>query len=81
VKMAEDKGKEEAVEKGEEVAIPIAVTPPEYRKLIERLKAMDEKVEFVMGELSQRQGEKIGFTIGILYGLIVGTLLYVLFIL
>ena len=42
---------------------------------------MDEKVEFVMGELSQRQGEKIGFTIGILYGLIVGTLLYVLFIL
>ncbi len=79
--MAEDKGKEEAVEKGEEVAIPIAVTPPEYRKLIERLKAMDEKVEFVMGELSQRQGEKIGFTIGILYGLIVGTLLYVLFIL
>jgi len=79
--MAEDKGKEEAVEKGEEVAIPIAVTPPEYRKLIERLKAMDEKVEFVMGELSQRQGEKIGFTIGILYGLFVGTLLYVLFIL
>ncbi|MCW3136025.1 MAG: tetrahydromethanopterin S-methyltransferase subunit G [Canidatus Methanoxibalbensis ujae] len=79
--MAEDKGKEEAVEKGEEVAIPIAMTPPEYRKLIDRLKAMDEKVEFVMGELSQRQGEKIGFTIGILYGLIVGTLLYVLFLL
>jgi len=80
--MAEEKEKEEVEEKkAEEVAIPIAVTPPEYRKLIERLKAMDEKVEFVMGELSQRQGEKIGFTIGILYGLIVGTLLYVLFIL
>ena len=52
--MAEEKEKEEVGEKkAEEVAIPIAVTPPEYRKLIERLKAMDEKVELSLIHISE----------------------------
>ncbi len=63
-----------------ELAVPVAVTPPEHTKLMGRLAAMDEKVEFVTGELAQRLGEKMGFAIGLLYGLIVGILIYVLFL-
>jgi tetrahydromethanopterin S-methyltransferase subunit A len=73
--MAEEKGKKD----DKEIAIPIAITPPEHTKLLDRLNAMDEKVEFVTGELAQRQGEKVGFAIGILYGLIIGILAYILF--
>jgi len=62
-----------------ELAVPVATTPPEHTKLLSRLAAMDEKVEFVTGELAQRQGEKVGFAIGTLYGLIIGILAYVLF--
>ena len=67
-------------EERKEVPIPIAVTPPEHRKLLDRIKVMDDKVEFVTGELVQRQGEKIGFAIGILYGLILGIFVFVLFL-
>ncbi|MHC1611251.1 MAG: tetrahydromethanopterin S-methyltransferase subunit MtrG [Candidatus Methanospirareceae archaeon] len=63
-----------------EVPVPVAITPPEHTKLLDRLNAMDEKVEFVTGELAQRQGEKVGFATGILYGLIIGILVLVLFL-
>ncbi len=83
----EEKGEEEEElkrleEELEELAapVPIAITPPEHTKLLDRLKVMDEKVEFVAGELAQKQGEKLGFAIGTLYGVVVGVLLYVLFI-
>ncbi|RJS78596.1 tetrahydromethanopterin S-methyltransferase subunit G [Methanophagales archaeon] len=62
------------------VPVPIALTPPEHTKLLDRLKVMDEKVEFVAGELAQKQGEKLGFAIGTLYGVVIGLLLYVLFV-
>ncbi len=71
---------EKLEEELKELAVPVAITPPEHTKLQGRLAAMDEKVEFVMGELAQRQGEKMGFAIGILYGLIVGILVYVIFL-
>jgi N5-methyltetrahydromethanopterin:coenzyme M methyltransferase subunit G len=71
-------GEERKEEK--EIAIPIAVTPPEHKKLLDRIKVMDDKVEFVTGELAQRQGEKVGFAIGILYGLILGIFVFVLFL-
>lgn len=71
---------EKLEEELKELAVPVAMTPPEHTKLIGRLAAMDEKVEFVTGELAQRQGEKMGFAIGLLYGLIVGILVYVLFL-
>jgi len=72
---------EKLEEELKELAVPVAMTPPEHTKLLSRLAAMDEKVEFVTGELAQRQGEKMGFAIGILYGLIVGILIYVIFLL
>lgn len=74
---------EEVLEKMEEeltIPTPIALTPPEHTKLLDRLKVMDEKVEFVAGELAQKQGEKLGFAIGTLYGVVIGILLYVLFV-
>ncbi len=56
---------EEELEKELSVHIPIAITPPEHTKLLDRLNVMDEKVEFVAGELAQKQGEKIGTALGI----------------
>jgi tetrahydromethanopterin S-methyltransferase subunit G len=74
----------EVLEKLEEemkgLAVPVASSSPEeYAKLIERVNDMDNRVEFVAGELWQRQGEKMGFLIGLLYGAIFGIVAYVLF--
>jgi len=66
--------------KAEELPVPIAVAPPEHVKLIDRINTMDQKVEFVAGELWQRQGEKIGFTLGLLYGAMVGLWTYLIFL-
>jgi len=63
-----------------EVAVPVYVTPPEHTKLLDRINTMDQTVEFVAGELWQRQGERLGFTIGLLYGVMIGILTYVLFL-
>jgi len=71
---------EEELERELSVPIPIAITPPEHTKLLDRLNVMDEKVEFVAGELAQKQGEKIGTALGILYGAIVGILIFVMFL-
>nr|QNO51767.1 hypothetical protein PFGANNDM_00002 [Methanosarcinales archaeon ANME-1 ERB6]QNO52052.1 hypothetical protein IPGHNFGK_00008 [Methanosarcinales archaeon ANME-1 ERB6] len=71
---------EEELERELSVPIPIAITPPEHTKLLDRLNVMDEKVEFVAGELAQKQGEKIGTALGILYGAVVGILLFVMFL-
>jgi tetrahydromethanopterin S-methyltransferase subunit G len=82
----EEKSEEEVIKKLEEeleelaVPTPIAITPPEHTKLLDRLSVMDERVEFVAGELAQKQGEKVGFAVGILYGAVVGILLYVIFL-
>ncbi|NAS88260.1 tetrahydromethanopterin S-methyltransferase subunit G [ANME-1 cluster archaeon AG-394-G21] len=71
---------EEELEKELSVPIPIAITPAEHTKLLDRLNVMDEKVEFVAGELALKQGEKIGSALGILYGAVVGILLFVMFL-
>ena len=71
---------EEELERELSVPIPIAITPPEHTKLLDRLDVMDEKVEFVAGELAQKQGEKIGTALGILYGAVVGILIFVMFL-
>ena len=91
--MGEEKKPEEEMEKEmeaeilekleaelEEKAVPVATTPPEHTKLLERINDMDERVEFVAGELWQRQGEKIGFTVGLLYGVMIGIVTYVIFL-
>ncbi len=71
---------EEELERELSVPIPIAIAPPEHTKLLDRLNVMDEKVEFVAGELAQKQGEKIGTALGILYGAVVGILIFVMFL-
>jgi len=76
----EEMGEEKKTEE-KELAVPIAVTPPEYIKLMERINTMDQKVEFVAGELWQRQGEKIGLVIGLLYGAMIALFTYVIFML
>ncbi|MEM2057797.1 MAG: tetrahydromethanopterin S-methyltransferase subunit G [Thermoproteota archaeon] len=53
--------------------VPVVVTPPEIAQLHSKLDAIDEKIEFVMGEVAQKEGLKIGSYIGFLYGFIVGT--------
>ncbi|MBK5190140.1 MAG: tetrahydromethanopterin S-methyltransferase subunit G [Methanosarcinales archaeon] len=83
-KEREKEIEEEILEKLEaelvEKAVPVVTTPPEHTKLLERINDMDERVEFVAGELWQRQGEKIGFTMGLLYGVMIGIVTYVIFL-
>jgi N5-methyltetrahydromethanopterin:coenzyme M methyltransferase subunit G len=70
---------EKLEEEMKELAVPVATTPPEHTKLLERLNDMDHRVEFVAGELWQRQGEKLGFLAGLLYGALIGIVAYVFF--
>lgn len=62
-----------------ELSVPVAIASPEYPKLMARLNDMDDRVEFVAGELWQRQGEKLGLIMGLLYGALIGIVAYVLF--
>ena len=60
----------------EEPTVPAVVVPPEkVSELTERLEAIDEKVEFVLGEMALRRGLKVGTWTGILYGFTVGSLI------
>lgn len=68
---------EKLEEEMKELAVPVAVSPPEHTKLLERINDMDHRVEFVAGELWQRLGERVGLTIGFLYGMIIGILFLV----
>jgi tetrahydromethanopterin S-methyltransferase subunit G len=64
-----------------ELAVPVATASYEdFRKLQDRISDMDFRVEFVAGELWQRQGEKIGFTMGLLYGVLLGMVTYIIFL-
>ncbi len=65
----------------EQKTIPhVVVDYKEYMSLVERLEKIDEKIEFVHAELAQRYGKKVGRDIGILYGLTVGILMFLIFI-
>ncbi|MGP3666921.1 MAG: tetrahydromethanopterin S-methyltransferase subunit MtrG [Candidatus Bathyarchaeota archaeon] len=68
--------KEENVEKSvnPEIAVPLIITPPEIFELYKKLDEVDERVEFVLGELAQKEGVKIGSNIGFLWGFIIGTI-------
>lgn len=64
-----------------ELAVPVATASSEdFRKLQDRISDMDIRVEFVAGELWQRQGEKIGFTMGLLYGVLLVMVTYIIFL-
>ncbi len=59
----------------------VVVDPDDFNAVIERLNKIDEKVEFVNSEISQRIGKKVGRDIGILYGAVAGIVIFLLYVL
>ncbi|MEM0215051.1 MAG: tetrahydromethanopterin S-methyltransferase subunit G [Archaeoglobaceae archaeon] len=65
-----------------EKEIPRAyVDTAEYMALLERIKKVEEKVEFFQAEVTQQVGKKVGRDIGILYGLVFALILVVIYLL
>ncbi|ADN37154.1 tetrahydromethanopterin S-methyltransferase, subunit A [Methanolacinia petrolearia DSM 11571] len=58
----------------------VATANPQFLEAEARLNAIEEKLEFVEGELMQRNGRKIGRDIGILYGLVAGLFTFMILI-
>ncbi|MDH5816226.1 MAG: tetrahydromethanopterin S-methyltransferase subunit G [Candidatus Nezhaarchaeota archaeon] len=59
----------------EEIKIPMVIAPPEISQLHLRLDAIDEKVDFVLGEVAQKEGLRLGGHIGFLYGFLTGSMI------
>ncbi len=55
------------------------VEPGEFNEVMKRLDKIDEKIEFVNSEVAQRIGKKVGRDIGILYGGVIGVILFLLY--
>ncbi len=64
-----------AMEDREEIGAPVVIAPPEISKLYSKLDEIDEKVDFVLGEVAQREGLRLGGHIGFLYGFLTGSLI------
>ncbi|MCZ7357419.1 MAG: tetrahydromethanopterin S-methyltransferase subunit G [Candidatus Methanoperedens sp.] len=47
----------------------VIVDPEDYKKLLDKLNEIEEKIEFTNSEIHQRYGKKLGRDIGILYGI------------
>jgi len=58
----------------------VATANPQFLEAEARLNAIEEKLEFVEGELAQRNGRKVGRDIGILYGLVAGLFTFMILI-
>jgi N5-methyltetrahydromethanopterin:coenzyme M methyltransferase subunit G len=59
----------------EEVRIPVVIAPLEISELYSKLDEIDEKVDFVLGEVAQKEGLRLGGHIGFLYGFLTGSLI------
>jgi len=70
--------KEKDVDSNFEDVVSTVITPPEISKLHKRLEEADERIEFVLGEISQREGLKIGGHLGFMYGFTAGSIICVL---
>ena len=53
------------------------IDPKDYTAAIKRIDAIEEKVEFVVAEIHQTEGKRLGREIGILYGMLFGVLIYI----
>ncbi len=58
----------------------VVVDQNDFNDVIKKLNRIDEKIEFVNSEIAQRIGKKVGRDIGILYGAVVGILMFLLYI-
>jgi len=65
---------------GKSTVPSVVVDPVDFNEVIKRLDLIDEKVEFVNSEIAQRIGKKVGRDIGILYGAVVGMLMFLIYI-
>ncbi|RXA21315.1 tetrahydromethanopterin S-methyltransferase subunit G [Methanosarcina sp. MSH10X1] len=52
----------------------------EFNEVMKKLDTIDEKIEFVNSEIAQRIGKKVGRDIGILYGGVIGLLLFLIYV-
>ncbi|HJJ40325.1 MAG TPA: tetrahydromethanopterin S-methyltransferase subunit G, partial [Methanocorpusculum sp.] len=63
-------------EEGGSEGAKVASANPQFLEIEKRLDAIEKKVEFTDAEIAMRVGKKIGRDIGVLYGLTVGTILF-----
>lgn len=59
-------------------AVSIIITPPEISELYKRLDEAEERVGFVLGEISQKEGVKLGGHLGFIYGIMIGIIICML---
>lgn len=58
----------------------VVLDQAEFNEALERMKKIDEKIEFVHSEIAQRIGKKVGRDIGIIYGAVAGILIFLVFL-
>ncbi|HMK47863.1 MAG TPA: tetrahydromethanopterin S-methyltransferase subunit G [Methanocella sp.] len=54
----------------------VYVDPKDYAASIKRVDGIEEKVEFTLSEIQQTEGKRLGREVGILYGFLIGVLVY-----
>ncbi len=68
----------EIKEEGDGGSAVAATANPQFLEIEAKLDAIETKLEFVNGEMTQRVGRKVGRDIGILYGIVAGLMTYVI---
>lgn len=58
----------------------VVVDSDDFDEILKKLNDIDEKIEFVNSEITQKIGKKVGRDIGILYGAVAGILMFLLYI-
>ncbi len=59
----------------------VIVDQEDYKKLLDKLNEIEEKIEFTNSEIHQRYGKKLGRDIGILYGICAALMIVVVYLL